>query len=150
MLLRITLYSTHFLMNYFLYACAMERNFEDLCKNKRKINDDGKPKLYKEREIWWCALGVNIGSEQDGTSKGFRRPVLIVKGFGFQTCLIVPLTTSKNTHPLRITLGIVNGRNATAMLSQLRTIDTKRLIEKIGFANRISFRKIQKILRNFF
>ena len=26
---------------------------------------------FHEREIWFCYLGVNIGSEQDGTRKTF-------------------------------------------------------------------------------
>lgn len=28
----------------------------------------GNPPGYKEREVWWAQLGVNIGDEEDGRS----------------------------------------------------------------------------------
>lgn len=34
---------------------------------------------FNEREVWWCAIGVNVGYEIDGKGKDFARPVLVLK-----------------------------------------------------------------------
>ena len=33
------------------------------------------------REVWWCSLGLNVGTEQDGKHTAFERPVLILRKF---------------------------------------------------------------------
>lgn len=34
---------------------------------------------FKEREIWWCLLGMNVGHEQDGKNENFESPVSVLK-----------------------------------------------------------------------
>ena len=109
-----------------------------------------KPRLYTVREVWWCRLGVNIGSEQDGSGELFLRPVIIVRGFGPHTCMVVPLTTSPRQHPLRIPVGKIQEKEATALLSQVRVVDTRRLVEKIGFLDKKIFDRIRKTARELF
>jgi len=46
--------------------------------------------------------------------------------------------------------GKVQGKEATALLSQIRVIDTRRLIEKIGFLERSAFTNIRKAVRILF
>jgi hypothetical protein len=36
---------------------------------------------FKEREIWWCSAGINIGDEQNGKNFFFERPIIILKKF---------------------------------------------------------------------
>ena len=43
-----------------------DKNFDTWNIKKKHVNR-GESRLYTEREIWWCSLGVNIGSEQDGS-----------------------------------------------------------------------------------
>jgi mRNA interferase MazF len=107
-------------------------------------------RLYTVREIWWCRLGVNIGTEQDGKGEWYVRPCVILRGFGPDACLVVPLTTSKREHPLRVDVGLVEGMHARANLSQLRTVDTRRLEEKIGFLDKDAFAAIRKALKKMF
>lgn len=33
--------------------------------------------FFREGEVWFCALGVNVGFEQDGRGGSFLRPVII-------------------------------------------------------------------------
>jgi len=113
----------------------------------KKRTHDKKPKLYTVREIWWCRLGVNIGSEQDGGEK-YLRPVIILRAFGPEICLVVPLTTSTRSHSLRVPVGEVQGRQATAILSQIRVIDTRRLVEKVGFLGQDRFVVLRKAVRD--
>ena len=72
----------------------MKKDFDKWNIQKKAIHNSRKNKFYRNREVWWCDLGVNIGFEQDGTGDNNRRPILIIKGFSKEVCLIVPLTTS--------------------------------------------------------
>ncbi|WP_439372678.1 type II toxin-antitoxin system PemK/MazF family toxin [Bradyrhizobium sp. DASA03120] len=105
-------------------------------------------RLSIARELWWCSLGVNIGFEQDGSGKKYDRPVLILRGFSKETCLVIPLTTSVQQHPLRPSIGIVGGKEAHALLSQMRIIDSKRLIRKIGFLDKEIFETMRKAAKD--
>ena len=122
----------------------MRKDFDEWNSLKKQAHDRPDAPFYHEREVWWCTLGVNIGSEQDGSAKEFRRPVLILKGFGRNTCLVIPLTTSTRVHPLRPTVGTVGGEVAHALLSQMRVIDTKRLVRKIEYLDQEIFERIRK------
>jgi mRNA-degrading endonuclease toxin of MazEF toxin-antitoxin module len=128
----------------------MQKDFDLWNQNKKHINDKKKHNFYKTREVWWCSLGTNIGFEQDGDNKTGDRPVLILRGFSKQVCLIIPLTTSEKKNPYHIPLGKIGSRNAFAIISQIRLIDTKRLINKIGFAEKTIFEKIRKAIRDLF
>lgn len=116
----------------------------------KKKTDVEQPRLYTVREIWWCRLGVNVGTEQHGSGEWYVRPCVIVRGFGADACLVVPLTTSAREHPLRPSIGTVAGREARANLSQIRVIDTRRLQNKIGFIDADAFEDIRKRVRDLF
>lgn len=125
----------------------MNKNFDEWNKIK-KLTQAEKPRLYTVREVWWCRLGVNIGTEQDGSGALFLRPAIILRGFGPDACLVAPLTTSTREHPLRVSVGVIDGRQARVNLSQLRVVDTRRLVEKIGFLEIGIFANIRKIARD--
>lgn len=127
----------------------MEKDFDSWNTEKKHAQHEA-ARFYGTREVWWCRLGVNIGSEQDGSGERFLRPVVIVCAFGPHTCLVVPLTTSAQKHRLRIFVGVVGDREATALLSQIRVIDTRRLVEKIGFLDKKYFENIRKTIKNWF
>ena len=57
------------------------KDFDKWNETKKLVHKDGTDKFYHTREIWWCALGINVGFEQDGSGEEYRRPVLILKGF---------------------------------------------------------------------
>jgi len=128
----------------------IQKDFDVWNMNKKHIHADNDNKLYRTRDIWWCSLGVNIGFEEDGTGNTGERPVVIVRGFSKQVCLIMPLTSSEKSNPYYISLGIVNGRKAFVITSQIRLIDTKRLINKIGVVDQDLFETIRKAAKNFF
>ena len=127
----------------------MEKDFDDWNRKKRETHGE-EPRLYTVREIWWCRLGVNVGTEQDGGGEWYVRPCVIMRGFGPDACLVAPLTTSAREHPLRMPIGMVDGRMARANLSQLRVVDTRRLERKIGFLEKEAFANIRKVARELF
>lgn len=126
----------------------MQKDFTQWNTVKQNIHTTGRSKFYHTREIWWCAVGINIGAEEDGSGEAYRRPVLILKGLSADTCLVIPLTTSSREHPLRVSVGLVHGKGAHALISQLRVIDTKRLVRKIEFLNKDTFEIIRKAARD--
>lgn len=125
----------------------MKKDFDGWNVKKKVLHNADGSLFYHEREIWWCALGVNIGFEQDGTGEEYRRPILVLKGLSKQTCLVIPLTTAIHDHPLRPSIGLVEGKEARALLSQIRTIDNKRFVRKIGYLNQDIFNRIRKIIK---
>jgi mRNA-degrading endonuclease toxin of MazEF toxin-antitoxin module len=125
-----------------------KKDFEKWNKKKRNIHQENKAPFCHEREIWWCTLGLNIGFEQDGSGEEFRRPILVLKSFSAQTCLVIPLTTAPQDHPMRPSIGLVDGKMARVLLSQMRVIDTRRLVRKIGFLEVRLFEFIQKAAKD--
>jgi mRNA interferase MazF len=104
--------------------------------------------LYHARQIRWCRLGANVGFEQDGTGKDFSRPVLIMKGFSRRVCLVVPLTTSTKKNPYHVSVGVVGGRPAFAIISQVRLIDTRRLDTLIETLNKTVFESVKEAVKD--
>lgn len=127
----------------------MKKDFDKWNILKKQTNGEH-PRFYTVRETWWCRLGANIGTEQDGSGHALLRPVVIMRGFGATACLVVPLTTSAQTHSLRIPIGIVDGKEARANLLQIRVIDTRRLVEKIGFLEKKLFNELKKMAKTLF
>ncbi len=127
----------------------MQKEFDKWNVQKKSIDDRGNAPYYHERDIWWCSLGVNVGFEQDGSGDEFRRPVLVMKGLSQHTCLVVPLTASAQMHPLRFPIGSVDGKDAHALLSQMRVVDTKRLVRKISRLNNETFDSMKKAVQEF-
>jgi len=117
----------------------MNKNFDDWMLLKKSIhNESRRPIGYKEREIWWVYLGENIGTEEDGKGNNFTRPVLILRGFNKKLFWAIPLSTTKNRGPYYYEF-MMNGKLSVALVSQIRTLDTVRLISKYGHMNMQDF-----------
>jgi len=127
----------------------MQKDFDKWNEAKKRTHAE-LPRRYTVREIWWCRLGVNVGSEQDGNGRSFLRPIVIIRSFGPETCVVIPLTTSERLHPLRVPVGDIQEKKASALLSQMRVIDTRRLVEKVGFLDKIIFAQLRKAVRKLF
>jgi mRNA-degrading endonuclease toxin of MazEF toxin-antitoxin module len=125
----------------------MEKDFDRWNTNKKQINDRVHAPFFYSREIWWSSLGINVGFEQDGSRKSFQRPVLIIRGLSKNTCLVAPLTGSPKHHPFRVPIGMIDGKEAQVIISQLRVIDTRRLINRIGVLSQSIFESIRKSIR---
>ncbi len=126
------------------------KDFDNWNFKKKQIDNNGENKFYHSRDIWWCKLGLNIGYEQDGKDEDFQRPVLIVRGLSKNICIVLPLTTSKEEHKYRVSVGVVDNKEAKAIISQIKVVDTKRFVEKIGVLDRENFSKIIKSIKGLF
>jgi len=109
-----------------------EKDFEKWFKRKLEIHSKGHRPFVHEREVWWCYLGINIGSEQDGKGENSSRPVLIYRKFSNRICWIIPLTTSAKQNALYIPIDIEDKISRFALIHQMQSIDIKRLYNFMG------------------
>lgn len=127
----------------------MTKDFDHWNKVKKEVQKLEKQRLFKERDIWWCSIGVNVGHETDGKSKEYNRPVLIVKKFNQRLFWGVPLSSKlkNNKHYKEFEF---LGKAQSAMLTQMRLMDAKRLNERMGRLARTPFLEIKTHLKNYF
>ena len=83
----------------------------------------------KRFEVWLVNLDPTVGSEINKT-----RPAVIVSpdelNAHLRTAVVVPLTTGRS-YPFRITTQ-VQGKKGVAAIDQIRTVDRRRLVKKVG------------------
>lgn len=108
----------------------MEKDFDRWNQNKKILQESPHKDYVHEREVWWCALGHNIGSEENGKNKKFERPVLVIRKFNKEMVLGVPFTSAIKTGPYYLNL-VHDGVAFSVLLSQIRLISTKRLLRKM-------------------
>ncbi len=126
----------------------MKKDFDQWNEKKKKLDVRADAPFFHERQIWWCSLGLNVGFEQDGSGDEHKRPILVLKGLSRQTCLVIPLTSSPQRHALRPSIGMIEGKEAHALLSQIRVIDAKRLVRKVVYLDEKIFERIRKTVKD--
>lgn len=90
--------------------------------------------FFHENEIWWCAIGVNIGTEEDGKNHCFERPVLVYRKFTKELFWGIPLTSKIKQGSFYFHL-FIRGIERTAILNQMRIFSGKRLVRRISKLN---------------
>ena len=126
----------------------MQKNFDKWNEIKKNINTKPDNFGVHEREIWWVSLGVNIGVEINGKHKSFERPVLVLRKFNRQMVWILP-TTSQCGDKRFYERYVFNNREYFVVLTQPRTVSTKRFIRKIGMMPKSDFERIKQLVVNF-
>lgn len=111
-----------------------------------------KEKIYvHEGQIWWAALGKNVGFEMDGKHGLFHRPVLILKKYNEHICFVLPITTQvKNPLPWYQVCISGHRKRRAVNLSQGRTISSKRLLEKQADLSLSELRVIRQFFQKQF
>ncbi len=127
------------------------KNFDGWHLLKKQLNEDNKIPTIKQREIWWCSIGVNIGVEQDGKNKLYERPVLVVRKFNHRHFMGIPLTTQLKNFPHRHTVFYNSKKSGDvkegqALLSQMRSYDASRLTRHVAKLGTKQFNELIKEL----
>jgi len=112
----------------------MQKDF-DRWNETKKLSVDTEHLYFREGEIWWTHLGINVGYEIDGKKDNFARPVIVLRKYNKYSFLALPLTTSSKPNPWKLPIGRVAGKQAFAVISQLRNIDSRRLYQKIAWVD---------------
>lgn len=118
------------------------KDFDAWNQDKKRIEAQPQSSLYiKTREVWWTSVGVNVGTEIDGKNNNFERPVMILRKLGREQFIGIPLT-SRSKHGVFYLPVSYSGNNGTACISQIRVLNTKRLLRKIGRVQLSDFQNI--------
>ncbi len=124
---------------------------------KRKLfhhfdeTEAGKQKYFREKEIWWTALGQNIGYEVDGKHELFERPVLIIKKYSHDMCFVLPLTTQLKTPIPWYHIHIfVEGKKSAVNITQGRSISVKRLLRRVEVLDSKKYIEVIEVFINQF
>ena len=122
------------------------KEFDTWNNLKKKIELRENPPFANKRDIWWCSIGLNIGSEQDGKNELFERPVLVIKVYSKTMLRVIPLTSKSKMSPYHVPISY-SGRIGTAVVSQAKTISTKRLSRKLSRLDPVQFKKVLQAVR---
>lgn len=112
-------------------------------KIRHHINEEVGKKYFREKEIWWAAVGKNIGFEINGKNDLFERPVLILKVYSKDMCFILPLS-SKIKEPVpwyQKVISLENGDSAV-IINQGKIISSKRLLRKHDIISTEDYNKL--------
>lgn len=77
-------------------------------------------------------MGKNIGYEQDGKGDDYLRPVIVLKKFSKDSFLGIPLTSKDKEGIFYQKVHFHKNRTSTAILSQMKLFDTRRVHYKLG------------------
>lgn len=126
-----------------------EKYFNQWHKVKKQINKSQNLPTFKEREIWWCSIGQNIGYEIYGKGEQFWRPVLVLDKHNQHTFLGLPMTSHMKENRYCFPLKLEKQKN-TVLLGQARTFSTKRLSNIITTLPDPIYSEIKKAYTNLF
>lgn len=124
----------------------MLKDFTKWFKGKTNVHNEKARPFFHEGEVWSATLGANIGFEQDGRGEQYLRPIVVIKKFNKEICWGVPLTKNQKRGPYYFSF-VLNGETSTAILSQIRLVDAKRLFYRIGTVTETDFAEMKKRLK---
>jgi mRNA interferase MazF len=130
----------------------MQKDFDTWNEEKKFINvrQDTSAIFFKEQEIWWTHFGLNVGNEQDGKGEEFLRPVLVLKKFSPTMFYALPLTTKKQTRNYLVPCPSLDKVSRQVNITQMKTLDIRRLDRRITFVQEEHFAVIRKAVRELF
>lgn len=121
------------------------KRFDEWNKNKKEINNIKQEALFTPGDIYWCEVGVNVGSEIDGKGERYTRPVLVVGVFKQNLLFVLPLTSTHKQGKEYYHISVDN-KEASVCLHQSKTISKNRCGKRI---ERISENKLKEIKKRF-
>ena len=102
----------------------------------------------KQYQIFLVNLDPTIGSEIRKT-----RPCVVISpdemNMHLRTVVIAPLTTSSKNYPTRIKIKH-NKKEGQVVIDQIRTIDKKRIVRKLGELSNKEVKEIKAVIRETF
>lgn len=104
--------------------------------------------VIKRFDVCLVNLDPTIGHEIKKT-----RPCLVISpdemNRYISTVILAPMTTKGRTYPTRVSCSF-QGKKGQIVLDQLRTVDKKRLIKKLGVISPQAQKKTLQILQELF
>ena len=132
-----------------LYAMLYPDVYDRWNGVKKRCNES-EPLKFREGEIFFLSVGMNVGREVDGKGEAFLRPVLVFRKTGRTTFYGIPLTSRPKEGDCFVTFSYKKGKNSTALLHQMRLFDIRRAVYFSGRVRKSDFGKIKAKMGEFF
>lgn len=119
------------------------------CKLKVALWNKQNKIVFKQGDIWWCSLGMNLGEEMFGKGTKFTRPVLVFRKFTSNSFLGLPITKQEKHGSWYVEI-TMHKEKRWVMLNQARVLDKKRLTNRIGELDGADFKKVKADFLEFY
>jgi mRNA interferase MazF len=126
------------------------KNFNDWNKLKIVLDRQINFQHPKVGEIWWCRIGINVGSEIFGKGREYTRPVLVVNDEGNESCVGIPLSSKLKVSKYCCVINTVDGKSHTTSVYQMKNIDKRRFKEKVYDLNKTEYSKVRDCFLELF
>lgn len=107
------------------------KHFDEWNEVKKDVHNFGRCAAIKEGEVWWCAMGENVGVEINGKGDRFMRPVLVYKKLSHLGFLGIPLTSQKHEGDWYVAFEF-RGKKQLAVLAQVKMFSVLRAYRRMG------------------
>lgn len=123
----------------------MKKDFDLWNIQKKKLEDVSSKFFFKEGEVWWCAVGLNIANESCGKGETFRRPIIILKKLSARNFIGIPVSTQKKTGSWFTSISI-HGHTQCVLLYQIRMFSTNRFQRRLATLDSNEFLEVKEKL----
>ena len=118
-------------------------------RRKTKIENEGIAPIFHVRDIWWCALGANIGVEEDGKNEFHERPILVLRKYNDESLFVLPMSKQKKIG-IHYCSFIQNEVESFVLMSQAKYISSKRLLRRMSRLNVETFESVNEAYNEYF
>lgn len=116
--------------------------------NIHKKNIEHKERIeYHEGDIWMVSVGENIGVEESGKGDNYLRPVVVIKKFNKEFSLCIPLSSTLKEGLYYFKFSFKQ-KISNALLSQIKPVDVKRFVYRMGWVNYRVLHELKTKTRN--
>jgi len=115
---------------------------------KNEINFRNINFFPKEREVWVCTLGKNVGYEQNGSGDEFIRPCMVLKKFNNKMFWVIPLSSKQKEYDFYFNFMDREYKKVSLIISQLRLISVNRFNRRMYELDLEIYNKVKNKVKN--
>lgn len=124
----------------------MQKDFDNWNNKKKELEEVKDKFLFKQADVWWCSVGLNIRTESCGKGEDYQRPVLVLKKLSSETFIGIPLSTKNKIGTWFIDITI-HGEKRWALLYQIRMFHANRLQRRFAALDNLDFGRVKEKLK---
>lgn len=125
---------------------GMQKDFDGWNEQKKRLDTRTDEFFFKQGEIWWCSVGLNVAIESCGKGGTFHRPVLILKKLSHTSFIGLPLSTKEKTGTWFVDITIPDGKRLV-LLYQIRMFSTNRFQRRMTTLDTKDFELVKEKLK---
>lgn len=123
----------------------MQKDFDKWNNIKKRLENNLIKFFFKEGEIWWMSVGINIANESCGKGEIFRRPVLVLRKLSGSSFVGLPLSSKEKNGSWFIDV-LINNQKRYVLLYQIRMFSTNRFESRLATLDDNDFKKVKEKL----